>query len=58
MVSFLVNNKHVPVDIRAGVTGVTPLMAVATKRCSWLDGVDRCLSPVQCCQIRTLLAMP
>lgn len=34
--------EHMPVDIRAGGTGVTPLLAVAMKRCSWLDGVDRC----------------
>ncbi|KAK9908581.1 hypothetical protein WJX75_009965 [Coccomyxa subellipsoidea] len=41
MVGFLVRNKHMPVDVRAGGTGVTPLMAVAATRCCWLDGESR-----------------
>ncbi|BDA44617.1 hypothetical protein COCOBI_06-0930 [Coccomyxa sp. Obi] len=37
MVRFLVENKHLPVDARADGTGVTPLLAVSTARCSLLD---------------------
>jgi len=35
MVKYLVEGKHLPVDIRTGATQITPLLAVVTRRCSW-----------------------
>ncbi|BDA44618.1 hypothetical protein COCOBI_06-0940 [Coccomyxa sp. Obi] len=37
MVRFLVEKKYLPVDARAGGTGVTPLLAVSTRRCCFLN---------------------
>jgi hypothetical protein len=39
VVRFLVEKKHLPVDVRAEVTGVTPLLAVVTRRCMPSEGV-------------------
>lgn len=59
MVDFLVEGKHLPVDIRTGATQITPLLAVVTRRCSWdVDGAytstSRCRleQPAQRCDRR------
>ena len=38
VVRFLVEKKHLDVNVRAEVTGVTPLLLVATRRCAYNGG--------------------
>ena len=50
MVRWLVEKRHLEVDVRAGVTGATPLMVVVTRCCVPAGVVDEAYSGGVCCR--------